>query len=302
MKIRKREWKERVQMKKVICLIISVLSIFVFVSCGSGVSVPYRTVQLANRYSEIFDSESGISAFHETLEYPDFRYELYYEKAESGQLLTYNICEKAGDYTMRACDGSILMEKGGKTYDLLVISGTYSGFANEYADFAHPLDAGNHYQASSEKTADGGYNILYKAEVTPQMAGELSEYGVVLGEYIFSRHIIDENYFCLSIEYSTGKSEGERKLLTRTFEYYSEPQTGYFENMPAERDAKVRIVYSGGRTAEFSVPTGCHIGFYMPDVIYDFYTDENCELPFEADSTPIFDDMILYAKATGKKG
>ena len=53
MKIRKREWKERVQMKKVICLIISVLSIFVFVSCGSGVSVPYRTVQLANRYSEV---------------------------------------------------------------------------------------------------------------------------------------------------------------------------------------------------------------------------------------------------------
>ena len=77
MKIRKREWKERVQMKPVICLIISVLSIFVFASCGSGVSVPYRTVQLANRYSEIFDSESGISALHETLEHPDFRYEIY---------------------------------------------------------------------------------------------------------------------------------------------------------------------------------------------------------------------------------
>lgn len=287
-------------MKKLICLAAALAIIFTLVSCSAGVSVPYRTVQLANRYSEIFDSESGIAAFREKLTYPDFEYELYYEIAESGKLTTYNITEKTDGYTMNACDGTVVMEKDGKKYFLLIISGTYSGFADEYADFAHPLDAGSHYQVSSKKRAEGGYEVVYKAEITPQMAGELSEYGVVLGEYIFSRLVVDEKYRALSIEYSTGKSEGERKLLTRTFEYYSEARES-FENMPENRDAKVKIIYSGGRATEFAVPEGYHIGFYMPDVTYEFYTDESFETPFDADNTAISGGITLYAKAIGKK-
>lgn len=287
-------------MKKLICLAAALAIIFTLVSCSAGVSVPYRTVQLANRYSEIFDSESGIAAFREKLTYPDFKYELYYEIAESGKLTTYNITEKTDGYTMSACDGTVIMEKGGKKYFLLIISGTYSGFADEYADFAHPLDAGSHYQVSSKKRAEGGYEVVYKAEITPQMAGELSEYGVVLGEYIFSRLVVDEKYRALSIEYSTGKSDGERKLLTRTFEYYSETRES-FENMPENRDAKVKIIYSGGRATEFAVPEGYHIGFYMPDVTYEFYTDESFETPFDADNTAISGGITLYAKAIGKK-
>lgn len=287
-------------MKKLICLAAALAIIFTLVSCSAGVSVPYRTVQLANRYSEIFDSESGIAAFREKLTYPDFEYELYYEIAESGKLTTYNITEKTDGYTMNACDGTVVMEKDGKKYFLLIISGTYSGFADEYADFAHPLDEGSHYQVSSKKRAEGGYEVVYKAEITPQMAGELSEYGVVLGEYIFSRLVVDEKYRALSIEYSTGKSEGERKLLTRTFEYYSEARES-FENMPENRDAKVKIIYSGGRATEFAVPDGYHIGFYMPDVTYEFYTDESFETPFDADNTAISGGITLYAKAIGKK-
>lgn len=287
-------------MKKLICLAAALAIIFTLVSCSAGVSVPYRTVQLANRYSEIFDSESGIAAFREKLTYPDFEYELYYEIAESGKLTTYNITEKTDGYTMNACDGTVVMEKDGKKYFLLIISGTYSGFADEYADSAHPLDAGSHYQVSSKKRAEGGYEVVYKAEITPQMAGELSEYGAVLGEYIFSRLVVDEKYRALSIEYSTGKSEGERKLLTRTFEYYSEARES-FENMPENRDAKVKIIYSGGRATEFAVPEGYHIGFYMPDVTYEFYTDESFETPFDADNTAISGGITLYAKAIGKK-
>ena len=296
----KKKEKENSGMKKLICLAVVLAVIFALASCSAGVSVPYRMVQLANRYSEIFDLESGIAAFREKLTYPDFEYELYYEAAESGKLTTYNISEKTDGYTMSACDGTVVMERGGKKYFLLIISGTYSGFADEYADFAHPLDAGSHYQVSSKKRAEGGYEVVYKAEITPQMAGELSEYGVVLGEYIFSHLAVDEKYRALSIEYSTGKSEGERKLLTRTFEYYDDARES-FENMPKNRDAKVKIVYTGGRTAEFAVPEGYHIGFYMPDVTYEFYTDEDFKVPFDADNTAISGEITLYAKAIGKK-
>lgn len=296
----KKKEKGNSGMKKLLCLAASLVFIFALASCSAGVSVPYRMVQLANRYSEIFDLESGIAAFREKLTYPDFEYELYCETAKSGKLTTYNISEKTDGYTMSACDGTVVMERGGKKYLLLIISGTYSGFADEYADFAHPLDAGSHYQVSSKKRAEGGYEVVYKAEITPQMAGELSEYGVVLGEYIFSHLVVDEKYRALSIEYSTGKGEGERKLLTRTFEYYDDARES-FENMPKNRDAKVKIVYTGGRTAEFAVPEGYHIGFYMPDVTYEFYTDEDFKVPFDADNTAISGEITLYAKAIGKK-
>lgn len=287
-------------MKKLFCLALAICFIFALGGCASGVSVPYRTVQLANRYSEIFDLESGIVAFREKLTYPDFEYELYCEQTESGKLTTYNIVEKTADYTLSACDGTVVIEKNGKKYFLVMISGTYSTFVDKYTEFAHPLDAGSHYQVSSKKRAEGGYEVVYRAEITPQMAGELSEYEVVLGEYIFSRHIVDEKYRCLSIEYSTGKDLDGRKLLTRTFEYSGE-KTEAFDNIPVSRHAKLRLVYSADRKAEFTFPEGYHVGFHVTDVEYEFYIDDKFEMPFDADNTPIFGEVTLYAKAIGKK-
>ncbi len=39
----------------------------------------------------------------------------------------------------------------------------------------------------------------------------------------------------------------------------------------------------------------------MPDVTYEFYTDEGFETPFDADNTAISGGITLYAKALGKK-
>lgn len=286
-------------MKKLICLAMALACIFLFASCAAGASVPYRTIQLANRYSEIFSEQSGIVAFRETLDYGDYTYSVYCEKAESGKLLTYNIAETAPGYALYARQGKIFMEKNGKKYALLQISGTYSDFVGKYAQYDHPLDAGSHYQVRSEKRADGGYDVTYKSQITPQSAGELADYGVELGEYIFSRHIVDKNYFCLSVEYSVGKSEGERILLKRSFEYYTEPQDA-FADVPKDGYATVKIIYSGARSAEFSVPKGYFLGFDMPDVSYDFFLDADLTEIFDAENAPIEENTVLYARARTK--
>ena len=39
----------------------------------------------------------------------------------------------------------------------------------------------------------------------------------------------------------------------------------------------------------------------MPDVTYEFYTDEDFKAPFDADNTAISGEITLYAKAIGKK-
>ena len=139
-------------MKKLFCLVTALVFVFAFVSCSAGVSIPYRTIQLANRYSEIFSETSGIAAFRETLDYGDYSYSVYYEKVYNGKLLTYNIAETAPDYALYARNGRIFIEKNGKKYALLQISGTYSDFVGKYAEYDHPLDAGSHYQVRSEKT------------------------------------------------------------------------------------------------------------------------------------------------------
>ena len=287
-------------MKKLFCLVTALVFVFAFVSCSAGVSIPYRTIQLANRYSEIFSETSGIAAFRETLDYGDYSYSVYYEKVYNGKLLTYNIAETAPDYALYARNGRIFIEKNGKKYALLQISGTYSDFVGKYAEYDHPLDAGSHYQVRSEKRTDGGYDVTYKAQITPQTEGELADYEVKLGAYIFSRHIIDGNNLCESVEYFTGKSEGERFLLKRTFEYYTEPQN-IFGDVP-ESDVKVKIIYSGTRSAEFSVPAGYFIGFDMPDVSYDFFRDADFTEAFDAEDVSITENITLYVRARGKNG
>ena len=169
-------------MKKLLCLLLALmLSVSLFVSCGSGTSIAIGALRLDNQVENLFKFTDAVS-YRETLTYtdkdgnPTFTAEYYYEVAED-IYSAYNLMETIDDYTLYAYEGSVYTETKDGMTAVLLLSGSYLDFVNTYfaADFL--LDGETHIQRSSE-TKDDLILAQYATVLTPQQQARVSEFGV----------------------------------------------------------------------------------------------------------------------------
>ncbi len=292
-------------MKKIIAAIIALaLSCVIFVSCGSGVSVPYYILAMDNYTVNVFDD---YEAYRETITYykngeKDFEYSIYVDIGEGG---IYNFCESYDGYAYYGIGEMLYAVTDGKTYAVLQTNNrTYFDVIGEYKERAHPLDDGAKFQKYS-KTVEAGTEVEYYVKVTPLMAAELENFGVTETDKIISKYLLMENTdYYLDIEYSIERADGTvEKIAERKFEYFESKQSDVFKNIPVLNEVvdiktgevNVRVVYENDKEANYKIPKGAYIGFDGAENV-SYYADEAFEIPFDFENSPALENVKIYAK------
>jgi hypothetical protein len=285
-------------MKKVIAAILALaLSVLALASCGAGVSVPYYILAMDNYTVNIFDT---FDAYKETVTYykngeKSFEYSIYVDIGKDG---IYNICESYDGYTYYGYEENLYAVTGGKTYAVLQTNNrTFLDVMGEYAERAHPLDAGSKFQKYSKNTASGT-EVEYYAKVSPLMAAELAGFGLTETDKIISKYLLAENTdHYLSIEYRVEHADGtEEKIAERKFEYFEKSQSNIFENLPDDEETvNVKIIYENGKEVLYKVPKGVYVGIDGAENA-SYYMDDAFETPFDSENTLALEYLKIYAK------
>ncbi len=287
-------------MKKLLCLLLALmLSVSLFVSCGSGTSIAIGALRLDNQVENLFKFTNAVS-YRETLTYtdkdgnPTFTAEYYYEVAED-IYSAYNLMETIDDYTLYAYEGSVYTETKDGMTAVLLLSGSYLDFVNTYfaADFL--LDGETHIQRSSE-TKDDLILAQYETVLTPQQQARVSEFGVKENDKIVSNYAV-RNSIIESIEYFLERDGELTPLAMRKF-HVSNEKEDRFGSVKALSEEKVSVdfVFLNGENQgrHFDVPKGVYVGMEIGARNYSFYYDKDCTIPYNHDEAPITENLTLY--------
>lgn len=288
-------------MKRLIGFLLILALLCALVSCGPGASVPFFNLQTRAGFDHVWTDPSVMSVT-ETVDYPDYSYSLYYERAQK-DVNRYDICEMhAHSYSFYAYEGTIYALNGDETYVILPLFDLYSDFVRSYETLAHPLDAGQHYQIRATVGEDGSKTVCYRSQITLAMEADLAGYGAVAGQYVFSEYTVDENGRYRSISYSVGAAEEKATwVCRRDFTYSSERNAEVFAELPDLSDpVTVTLLLPSGSGNSYRIPRGIRIGIDMPKAgrTIECYRDAGMTELFDTQNTPITEDITLYVKAT----
>ncbi|MBQ0125189.1 MAG: hypothetical protein KBS59_02565 [Clostridiales bacterium] len=285
-------------MKKIIkalCLLLLLGTAFIAVSCGAGKSVPLHVLKSKNSVAALLDG--GVCAYSEKVEYTEknLSYEIYIELSDN-IAYTYNVCEKAGDYTLFAVDGDVYTEKGGDLCAVLFSNQAlnYYQYISDYVTSDFPLDAGERYQRFSEN--DGDFTVVeYCAAVTPQIASSVYSTELSVGDKIISVYKLDDIGRICCVEYKIEHAGTAKTVARRSFEYFT-AKKNVFSSLPREADAKVSLVI-GEKEYSYDVPSGVYVGFEDGGLGYEYYLDENRTLPYDfADYGKLKENLVIFVK------
>lgn len=304
-------------MRRLIGILLLLALLCALVSCGPGASVPFFTLQTRASFDQVW-TDPNILSFTEVVNYSDFSYSLYYERAEKA-VNRYNICEKRPDilyldkphssitkekvpaYSFCAHEGELYAVNGDVIYTILPLFDLYSDFVRSYETLTHPLDAGTHYQIRATAMEDGTKTVSYRSEITLAMEADLAGYGAAAGQYVFSEYTVDENGRYLSISYSIGATEEAAAwVCKRDFTYSSEKASDVFASLPDQSESvTVTLTLPSGSGESYRIPRGIAIGIDLPgsNRTIECYRDADMTEPFDT-KTLITDNITLYVKVT----
>lgn len=287
-------------MKKLLCFFMALmLSVSLFVSCGSGASIAIGALRLDNEVVNLFKFTDAI-AYNETLVYTDkegtpiFTAEYYYEVAED-IYVAYNLIENIGDYTLYAYEGSVYTETKDGITAVLLLSGTYLDFVNRYLEEDFLLDGDTHIQRSAE-TREGVIYAQYEAVLTPQQHARVSELGIKENDKIISDYAVRDSII-ESIAYSVETGGEVFPIAKREIRVMTEREDRFdvISSLPTETVA-VDFVFvdSENQGRHFEVPKGVFVGMETGSFDYAFFRDKDCTEPYSFADAPITENITLY--------
>ena len=298
-------------MKKIICIVIALLTVLSVCSCSGGVSVGIHALRLDNQVENLFLWDSkvlgyDIASHTETVTYKDragadiFTAEYYYEEAQRlySNDAMYNIRETIGDYTLYAYEGSVYTETEKGITVVLLFGRTYQDFCKLYLQDSFSLDGEVLTQKNSSKENEK-LIMEYHTTLTPQQASKLGSFGIDGTETVHTRYTILDKKLFESVEYSIIDGKEQYLFAVRDFENAKEKKTGVFDPVSSLAPSVfVDIVFpeNENKGRHFVVPAGVYIGIDTADETYEFFSDEACTVPYVYDAQVVSESIVIYAR------